>query len=69
MRKILKLLFIIQEKDRFDPFKRSYKVRRINPYNPLSYITIILIMIVGLLMFGFVGIWKEVDVRNPFKWS
>lgn len=69
MIKILKAIFVIQEIERHDPFKKSYKVRRINPYNPLSYIAIILILIIGILMFGFMGIWKEVDVRNPFKWS
>ena len=42
---------------------------RFNPYNPLSYITIVLILVIGILMFGFVGVWKEVDIRNPFKWN
>ncbi len=42
---------------------------RVNPFNPLSYIFIPLALIVGLLMFGVVGFWKEVDLNNPFKWN
>jgi hypothetical protein len=43
--------------------------RRLNPFNPLSYIALIIIFIVALLMFGFVGMWEEMDLRNPFKWD
>ena len=46
-----------------------FKAHRFNPYNPLSYITLIIILIVGIIMFGFVGIWKEIDMYNPFKWN
>jgi len=62
MRKLLKTLRIIQQKD--DDTNKS----RLNPYNPLSYITLVLIFIVGIFMFGFIGFWNEVDSTNPFKW-
>jgi hypothetical protein len=42
--------------------------RRLNPYNPLSYLCVALVTILGFFMFGFVGFWKEIDLRNPFKW-
>jgi hypothetical protein len=45
------------------------KWRRINPYNPLSYLTIASVIIVSFLFFGFVGMWKQLDLRNPFKWQ
>jgi thiosulfate reductase cytochrome b subunit len=61
IRDILKFLAVIQQ--RGEP-----KKRRINPYNPLSYITIVIVFISGLIMFGAVGIWKEIDLSNPFKW-
>jgi hypothetical protein len=69
IRKTLKILWIIQEQEHKDPFKRGYFKRRMNPFNPLTYISILIIVLVGFLMFGFVGFWKEVDLRNPFRWS
>jgi len=62
MRNILKFLRVIQTDS-------NGERHRLNPYNPLSYIVIILIPIIGILMFGFVGFWKEVDFSNPFKWN
>lgn len=67
-RKILKLLLIIQETEHKDAFNSKYYKSRLNPFNPLSYISIICIVLVGFLMFGIVGFWKEVDSKNPFKW-
>jgi hypothetical protein len=46
-----------------------FEAHRFNPYNPLSYIVLITILIVGILMFGFVGFWKETTTINPFKWD
>ena len=48
---------------------RSDKRKRLNPYNPLTYFTILCILIIALLMFGFVGMWREIDYRNSFKWQ
>jgi len=67
MRKILISLYIIQEVSNKERHKKGLK--RLNPYNPLSYITIVLILVIGIIMFGFVGFWKEVDIKNPFKWN
>ena len=66
IRKTLKILWIIQEQEHKE---RGYFKRRMNPFNPLTYISILIIVLVGFLMFGFVGFWKEVDLRNPFRWS
>ncbi len=60
MRKLLKKLYIIQE---------YYNKKRLNPYNPLSYLIIILVFIIGILMFGFVGFWAHIDFKNPFVWQ
>lgn len=72
MRKLLKRLLIIQEvsnKNREPKLGRGFfKARRLNPFNPLSYIVVVIAFIVGVLLFGFYGIWKEVDSTNPFKW-
>ncbi len=48
---------------------RNDKRKRLNPYNPLTYVTIICILIVSLLMFGFIGMWREIDYKNSFKWQ
>jgi hypothetical protein len=72
-RKILKSLWILQEVDQENKEKKLGRgfmtARRLNPFNPLSYIALIIIFIVALLMFGFVGMWEEMDLRNPFKWD
>lgn len=63
MIKILKKLNVIQEKI------EGKRYRRINPWNPLSYITIVLTFVVGIVCFGVIGFWKELDIENPFKWK
>ena len=69
MKKILKALLIYQEKELLTPFKRKYTKMRLNPYNPLTYLLIAIIFLIGILKFGFVGIWKEIDTRSPFKYQ
>lgn len=71
MRKLLKALWIIQERKNqkvYSNLNCIYVEKRMNPFNPLTYISIIIVFIVGFLMFGLVGFWNEVDLRNPFKW-
>jgi hypothetical protein len=65
MRKLLIKLHIVQVKKIEHGFKRY----RLNPWNPLSYIAIVIGALVGVFMFGFVGIFNEVDNRNHFKWQ
>ena len=73
MKKILKTLLIIQEvsnKGRNPKLGRGFfTARRFNPYNPLSYVALVIIIVIGIAMFGIVGFWKEVDLQNPFKWN
>lgn len=73
MIKLLKFLFVIQEvsNNNRKPFLgRGFKTAvRFNPYNPLSYFVLILVSVVGIIMFGIVGFWKEIDFKNPFKWN
>lgn len=73
MRKILKWLFILQiksNKNRSNKLGRGFsEAYRINIYNPLSYILIIGVIVIGIIMFGVVGFWKEIDIKNPFKWN
>ena len=73
MRKLLKILCVIQEvsnKNKNPKLGRGFQTAiRLNPYNPLSYITIILTVVIAIVMFGFVGAWKELDIQNPFTWN
>lgn len=74
--KILIKLFILQKVDnrkrlenKLQKLGRGYMYAyRVNPYNPLSYIFIPIILLVGVLAFGFYGILNEMDFSNPFKW-
>ena len=64
MRKILKSTWVIQEKRR-----AGHRLRRLNPWNPLSYITCLVVLVLSILMFGFMGFRKELESGNPFKWK
>lgn len=65
MRKFLKGIGVLQSKDVGHRFKRY----RINPWNPLSYLTIIIVVIMHTVWYGVKGTYDEVYGRNPFKWQ
>lgn len=65
MEELLEKLGVIQKKKVKKPIG-TYTYRRFNPYNPLSYVVFIMDSIIGTLLYGFVGYWKE--FRNPFRW-
>jgi hypothetical protein len=77
LKKILTRLRIVQtvsnEKRHEQGLKRLgrgyFEAHRFNPYNPLSYIVLITILIVGILMYGLVGVWGQTTTINPFKWD
>jgi hypothetical protein len=70
IRKILMFLNVIQFTKEL-PSHKMYMVekRRLNPFNPLSYLTLIIAFFVGIILFGVIGFWNEVDLNNPFKWK
>lgn len=75
MKHILKLLKIVQvvsnEERHKNGLKRLgkgyFKAYRLNPYNPLSYIVVIIAIPIIILMYGFVGLFDKIS--NPFKWD
>ncbi len=78
MKKLLKLLWIVQEvsneqrhKAGLDRLGKGYfNAYRLNPYNPLSYIIAIATLIVYVPLFGFIGTWRDaIEAGNPFKWN
>jgi hypothetical protein len=70
--RILKSLYVAQEvsnNGRDKKLGRGFSTaRRLNPYNPLSYIAAI-IMIIFAFINGFITFIKESDFSNPFKWN
>jgi hypothetical protein len=44
-----------------------FKAYRLNPFNPLSYILVVVTIPVILLMYGFVGSFEK--ACNPFQWD
>ena len=70
VRKILKRLYIIQYKkvETDNKHIKFWEHRRLNPYNPLTYLLCIGVIIVGLITHGIIGFWEQVDFGNPFKW-
>lgn len=70
MRKFLKRILVIQEKTVIDSFKEKTIKRRLNPYNPITYIVIFLAFILAIIMFGVIGFVNEIDFNDvTFKWK
>jgi hypothetical protein len=65
--KIFKWLYIRQERQYEDSYGTWIKFR-INPFNPLTWIVIILGLVIATPLFVLTGMWKEIDTGNWFKW-
>lgn len=69
MKDVFKDLKIIQEKKvpkgNLSGYFTIYE--RLNPYNPLSYITLILAFVVSIVLYGLIGTCRDLR-KNPFKW-
>ena len=68
----LKIVQVVSNEQRHrDGLKRLgkgyFKAYRLNPFNPLSYILVVVIIPVLLLMCGFVGSFEK--AINPFRWD
>lgn len=64
------ILQVVDNKHRKIKLGRGFLTAyRINPYNPLSYIFIICAAVWTIILFGFVGTWREIKRTNPFKWN
>ena len=68
MNKILKKLWILQENKKKMPLGNTYTYRRVNPYNPLSYIFLILLSIISIFFIGIFGVVENWN-KNMFKWN
>ncbi len=64
LRKVLVILGITQKiKD-----ERGFERYRLNPYNPLSYITLLLALLI-MGMYGFIAAVVEILEDNPFRYQ
>lgn len=70
MKKLSTLLGITQVKKEKTEFGPEVTVKRFNPYNPLSYIVIVLLVLVGIVFYGPIGFWEAVDLKVlSFHWK
>lgn len=46
-----------------------YSEARLNPWNPLSCIIMLVIFLAYLLAYGYKGVGEKVKIDNPFKWQ
>ena len=67
--KFLEIIFVIQRKQYDDKGALRGEYKRVNPWNPISYLVVLLFFIGALLCYGFVGMWSQVDTVNPFRWQ
>ena len=77
MKKLLIKLYIVQVVSNEERHKNGlkklgrgcFKAYRLNPFNPLSYILLTLVIPILILLYVFIGIRQEVELKNPFKWD
>jgi preprotein translocase subunit SecF len=69
MKNWLRIIRVVQVREYKNALGSTYRKHRLNKWNPLTYIVLILGFILGVIMFGFKGVWREIDFKNPFKWS
>lgn len=66
LEQILKVALIIQEREVRTPLgPNGWKESRLNPWNPLTYITLLLVAI----LYGAMEGCKILTEKNHFKWS
>ena len=64
LRRVLVILGITQKiKD-----ERGFERYRLNPYNPLSYITLLFALVI-MGMYGFIAAVVEILEENPFRYQ
>jgi hypothetical protein len=57
MKKLFKILWITQTKREKNAFGSESTMRRFNPYNPITYVVIVIFALIGIIMYGLVGFW------------
>lgn len=62
-------MWVFQERKYTDPFGRTRLKVRYNPFNPLTYILVLILILIGLLMYGFSGFREEVNLKDVFTWA
>lgn len=68
VRKFLKFIWVLQIKEVKGKHKVISKKSRLNPFNPLTYVTMAVIVVVAIIFFGIVGAWAQLDLKEPFTW-
>ncbi len=67
--KVLKFLRVVQERELRKGRRFPVRQRRLNPYNPLTYVAIIILHFVGFFWIGLRGLIYENSTIKEFKWN
>ncbi len=67
--KVLKFLYIVQERELRNGRRFPVKQRRLNPYNPLTYVFVIIIHFIGFFWVGLRVLIYENNTLKEFKWN
>ena len=65
MRKFLILIKVVLTKKN----DRGFVRHKLNPFNPLTYVVFVMGLLLAVICFGVVGMWKEFELTNPFKYK
>lgn len=67
--KSLKALGILQEK-KVKQRLGYYVYRRLNPWNPLTYLAILIMFVLVIVLYGVIGFYKEMsNTIKELKWN
>ena len=64
---ILKILGIVITKNEMTPFRRIKTYKKLNIWNPLTYIFILVISPFGIIAFGFKDF--VIELKKSFSWK
>lgn len=62
-------LRIIQMRNVTDPFKVGRTEYRLNKYNPLSYVALLVFVVLAVLTYGVSGAKEHINIKKEFKWK
>lgn len=62
-------LGILQMRKVADPFRVWKTQYRLNKYNPLTYVTILVFVVLVVAVYGFSGVKEHINIKKEFKWK
>jgi hypothetical protein len=69
MEKLLRFMYVIQCKRVRTGLGPTIAMQRLNPFNPISYALLLVVLLVGIVLFGIAGVWEVLKLPRIFKWK